>query len=125
MQPDANGQSVNTLQVRVNAEETQFLVNGTVVHTTPKSGMTARTDGIYGVRINHVIPGVRVESNCMAFMAGYEEDAPLESDPPADAPVLRINGLAIMAGIEVRVRRPGEDQDRGEDGNHGRLRGHS
>ena len=61
-QPDANGQSVNTLQVRVNPEETQFLVNGTVVHTAPGEGMAGATDGIYGVRINHVIPGVRVEN---------------------------------------------------------------
>ena len=62
VQPDANGQSVNTLQVRVNAEESQFLVNGTVVHTAPGQGMSAATDGVYGVRINHVIPGVRVEN---------------------------------------------------------------
>jgi hypothetical protein len=59
--PGANGQSVNRLQVRVGADETQFVVNGTVVHTAPKSGMAGRTDGIWGVRVNHVIPGVRVE----------------------------------------------------------------
>lgn len=59
--PGANGQSVNRLQVRVGAEDTQFVVNGTVVHTAPKTGMAARTDGIWGVRVNHVIPGVRVE----------------------------------------------------------------
>jgi len=60
-QPGANGQSVNRLQVRVGASETQFVVNGTVVHTAPKSGVAGRTDGIWGVRVNHVIPGVRVE----------------------------------------------------------------
>jgi hypothetical protein len=59
--PGANGQSVNRLQVRVGANDTQFVVNGTVVHTAPKTGMAARTDGIWGVRVNHVIPGVRVE----------------------------------------------------------------
>lgn len=61
MAADANGQSVNRLQVRVGASETQFVVNGTVVHTAPKTGMAARTDGLYGVRVNHVMPGVRVE----------------------------------------------------------------
>lgn len=61
MAADANGQSVNRLQVRVGANETQFVVNGTVVHTAPKTGMAARTDGLYGVRVNHVMPGVRVE----------------------------------------------------------------
>jgi hypothetical protein len=54
--------SVNRLQVRVGANDTQFLVNGQVVHTAPKSGMAANTDGIWGVRVNHVIPGVRVEN---------------------------------------------------------------
>jgi hypothetical protein len=32
-----------------------------VVFTAPKSGMAARSDGIYGVRVNHRIPGVLVE----------------------------------------------------------------
>ena len=53
--------SVNRLQVRVGANDTQYVVNGTVVHTAPKTGMAAQTDGIWGVRVNHVIPGVRVE----------------------------------------------------------------
>jgi hypothetical protein len=61
VRPGANGQSVNLLQVRVGANDTQFVVNGTVVHTAPKTGMAAGTDGIWGVRVNHVIPGVRVE----------------------------------------------------------------
>ncbi|MEE2906048.1 MAG: hypothetical protein VX801_06590 [Gemmatimonadota bacterium] len=61
MTPDANGQSVNHLEVRVGANETQFLANGTVLHTAARTGMAARSDGIWGVRINHVIPGVRVE----------------------------------------------------------------
>jgi hypothetical protein len=29
------------------------VVNGMTVHTTPKTGLTAKTDGIYGIRINH------------------------------------------------------------------------
>jgi hypothetical protein len=54
--------SVNRLQVRVGASDVQFVVNDQVVHTAPKSGMTANTDGVWGVRVNHVIPGVRVEN---------------------------------------------------------------
>ena len=60
--PDANGRSVNDLEVRVGADATQFVVNGTVVFTAPKTGMAARTDGIWGERVNHVIPGVLVEN---------------------------------------------------------------
>lgn len=62
VQPDDSGTSVNDLEVRVGADETEFVINGSVVFTAPKTGMAGRTDGIYGVRINHVIPGVRVEN---------------------------------------------------------------
>ena len=51
--PADGGASVNNLEVRVGADKIDYVVNGTVVHTTPKAGMTARTDGIWGVRINH------------------------------------------------------------------------
>lgn len=53
--PDAGGRSVNALEVRVAADKIDYVVNGTVVHTTPKTGLTARTDGIYGFRINHAL----------------------------------------------------------------------
>lgn len=59
--PEAGGSSVNDLEVRVGAEAIDFVVNGTVVHSAPKSGMVARSDGIWGVRVNHRIPGVLVE----------------------------------------------------------------
>ena len=60
--PNADGRSVNALEVRVGADATDFVVNGVVVHTAPKTGMAARTDGIWGVRVNHVISaGVLVE----------------------------------------------------------------
>jgi hypothetical protein len=55
LQPDAKGQSTNTLEVRVAGNMITYVVNGTVVHTTPKSGLTAKTDGIAGVRVNHVL----------------------------------------------------------------------
>jgi hypothetical protein len=51
--PGANGSSVNALEVRVQADKVDYVVNGTVVHSTPKSGATAKTDGLYGFRVNH------------------------------------------------------------------------
>lgn len=51
--PDAGGKSTNALEVRVGADKIDYVINGTVVHTTPKSGATAKTDGIYGIRVNH------------------------------------------------------------------------
>lgn len=58
--PGADGTSVNDLEVRVGENSIDFVVNGTVVHTAERSGMTGRTDGIWGVRVNHRIPGVLV-----------------------------------------------------------------
>lgn len=60
--PGADGTSVNDLEVRIGAEQIDFVINGEVVHTTENAGMAGRADGIYGVRVNHVIPGVRVEN---------------------------------------------------------------
>jgi hypothetical protein len=60
-EPGDDGTSVNDLEVRVGADELQFVVNGTVVHTQPKAGMASRTDGIWGVRVNHQLPGVVVQ----------------------------------------------------------------
>ncbi|MDH3272083.1 MAG: hypothetical protein OEN56_12160 [Gemmatimonadota bacterium] len=59
--PGDDGTAVNDLEVRVGADETEFVINGQVVFTAPKTGMAGRTDGLYGVRINHVIPGVLVQ----------------------------------------------------------------
>jgi len=47
--------SVNDLEVRVQASKIDYVVNGTVVHSTPKGGMTAKTDGIVGIRVNHML----------------------------------------------------------------------
>ena len=41
--------------MRVGADKIDFVVNGVVVNTQPKSGATAKTDGIYGIRINHML----------------------------------------------------------------------
>ena len=61
VQPDATGMSINALEVRVGADQIAYFVNGTQVRTTPKTEMTDSTDGIWGVRIDHRLPGVLVE----------------------------------------------------------------
>ena len=52
-QPGANGQSSNALEVRVSGDTVSYVVNGTVVHSGPKRGL--KTDGLVGVRVNHVL----------------------------------------------------------------------
>ena len=50
-----DGKATNALEVRVLADKIECLVNGTVVHTAPRTGKTANTDGVYGFRINHLL----------------------------------------------------------------------
>jgi hypothetical protein len=51
--PDANRVSTNALDVRVVADSIAYVVNGTVVTTTPRTGLAAGTVGIWGIRVNH------------------------------------------------------------------------
>ena len=51
--PGGDGTSTNALEVRVGASKIDYVVNGTVVSSTPKSEV--KTDGIYGIRINHLL----------------------------------------------------------------------
>jgi hypothetical protein len=52
--PDDTGKSTNNLEVRVGADKVDFVVNGTVVDSEPKSAV-GKTDGIWGVRVNHLL----------------------------------------------------------------------
>ena len=51
--PGADGTSINALEVRVGANQVDYVVNGTVVHSMPKADL--RTDGIAGIRVNHLL----------------------------------------------------------------------
>jgi hypothetical protein len=51
--PGADDKSTNALEVRVGADKIDYVVNGTVVQSTPKSGV--KTDGTYGIRVNHLL----------------------------------------------------------------------
>ena len=57
-QPGAQGSSSNVLEVRVAGDTVSYVVNGVTVHTTPKAAV--KTDGIVGVRVNHLLD-VQVE----------------------------------------------------------------
>ncbi len=53
-----------------------------------------------------VPPGVNVESHGMGIMGGFDDAGEEEHDP--SAPTLRIAGLAVMGGVDISVRHPGE-----------------
>jgi hypothetical protein len=58
----------------------------------------------------HVVvpPGLAVEAYGSAVMGGFEEvhRSPPTLDP--NAPLLRIHGLAVMGGVQIEMRLPGE-----------------
>lgn len=58
MMLDANGKATNTIEVRVGADKIDYVVNGMVVGSSPKTGIT--TDGIWGLRVNHALPDVSI-----------------------------------------------------------------
>jgi hypothetical protein len=65
--PDSSGTATNALEVRVMADKIAFVINGTVVATLPKTGAAAKTDGIFGIRINHQLD-VQIDGFAMSKM---------------------------------------------------------
>jgi hypothetical protein len=65
--PDSSGTATNALEVRVKADKIDFVINGIVVASLPKTGAAAKTDGIYGIRINHQLD-VQIDDFGMAKM---------------------------------------------------------
>lgn len=55
-----------------------------------------------------VPPGLNVESHGIALLGGFEYMADQSVAPDPNGPTLRITGLAVMGGVEVSVRLPGE-----------------
>ncbi|HSJ15720.1 MAG TPA: LiaF domain-containing protein [Longimicrobiales bacterium] len=54
-----------------------------------------------------VPPDLAVDVSGIAIMGGFEHRDVSRSLPP-DAPRLRVRGLALMGGVDVQVRQPGE-----------------
>ncbi len=60
-----------------------------------------------GIEIT-VPPGIRVETMGSAFMGGFESSAGDAGNLDPHAPVLRVSGMAILAGVDIKVRKPGK-----------------
>ena len=55
-----------------------------------------------------VPPDLQVESNGIGIMGGFECSEEVRAGHDPDAPILKINGLAMMGGVNVKVRESGE-----------------
>lgn len=54
-----------------------------------------------------VPPGINIESRGIALLGGFDHSADSIAGDP-NQPTLRITGVALMAGVDVSVRYPGE-----------------
>lgn len=55
-----------------------------------------------------VPPGITVETSGFGIMGGFDGHSQTVPNDDPSAPVLRIHGLAVMGGIEVKMMLPGE-----------------
>ena len=55
-----------------------------------------------------VPPGVNVESRGIALLGGFDHAGTAGGIPDPLAPTIRITGVALMAGVDIAVRHPGE-----------------
>ncbi|MDQ3696671.1 MAG: cell wall-active antibiotics response protein [Gemmatimonadota bacterium] len=67
-----------------------------------------RAFAMMGAVVVYVPPGVRVETDGLAIMGGFEDQLHQPASGNQDAPLIRVTGLALMGGVEVRVLLPGE-----------------
>jgi hypothetical protein len=82
--------------IKLDFRQARFALGETVVNVCAIMG---------GIEIL-VPPGIRVESSGIGIMGGFESFNQTAVDP--DAPLLRITGIALMGGVEIRQRLPGE-----------------
>jgi uncharacterized protein DUF1707 len=55
-----------------------------------------------------VPPGVRVDCSGLGILGGFEDNASSVASPEPGAPTIRVTGVALMGGVNVVARHPGE-----------------
>lgn len=65
----ADGKQENTLRVEVTPTASKLYVNGTMIREIPRQGMTAVTDGVAGIRVNHNLD-VHIDGLIVDFPTG-------------------------------------------------------
>jgi len=76
----------------------------------PPGTTHVRVYAVFGGAEIIVPPDVRVECSGMGLMGGFDEDLTVQPTIDPDAPLVRVDGLAVMGGIAVTVRYPGESK---------------
>ncbi|WP_086822481.1 DUF1707 domain-containing protein [Allokutzneria sp. NRRL B-24872] len=99
---------------RVESDVTAFAMMGGVELDFRKAVLTSKVTTITAVAIMGGIqitvpPGVRVEVGGFSIMGGKDVNVD-EDSVTADSPTIRINGFALMGGIEIVTKHPKRKQ---------------
>jgi hypothetical protein len=101
---------------RVPVDSTAFALMGSVALDLREAILSAPVTTITAVTVMGGIdivvpPGMRVESSGIGFMGAFDNNA-RNDRLPADAPLLRVRGFALMGGVEIKTREPRDRTDR-------------
>ncbi len=74
----------------------------------PPDGVEIGVFAVWGGTEIIVPPDVRVDMGGLAIMGAFAQNRGYVQDPGPNAPTVRVTGFALMGGVEVIVRYPGE-----------------
>jgi hypothetical protein len=97
--PNASGQSTNVLEVRVTADAIEFVVNGTVVNRWLGARQAVRTDGTYGIRVNHFLD-VQVDGFAVAAAATASARVPAVATAPPAGEISNAETVTMTATVD-------------------------
>ena len=112
--PDASGRSVNALEVRVTPAAVEFLINDTPVNRWSGASRLVKTDGTYGIRVNHFL-NVQIDRFAATRLGGTANRAPLAGGPNKPETVAVTGSVARVVSpkafvVSVAAGAPDEDQ---------------
>jgi hypothetical protein len=76
----------------------------------PRGVVDLEVKAIFGGVQLLVPPGLAVEVHGSAIMGGFQNVNRAPPTPDPDAPLLRVRGLAVMGGVDISMRLPGESE---------------
>jgi hypothetical protein len=76
----------------------------------PRGVVDLEVKAIFGGVQILVPPGLALEVHGSAIMGGFQNVNRAPPTPDPDAPLLRVRGLAVMGGVDISMRVPGESE---------------
>ena len=108
--PDASGRSINVLEVRVTGASLEFIVNGTVVNRWSGAARAVKTQGTYGIRVNHFLD-VQIDGLAVTAISKSQTRS-TSKRPDAETVALTATAGGMLSPVAFVLNRDsGTDQD--------------